>query len=116
MQLLVLLWDLDCCGSTLQLKNFQDNYVGPRTAAAIRGVLFQCFDAGFLNTGVGLGYNTYANPMVCKPAAEQSVEQRVTGQEVIVPNTAIDSLPEYVAIPLDIGAPQDRAFLQRGYC
>ena len=98
------------------LKNFQHNYAGPRTAAAIRGVLFQCFDVGFLNTGVALGYNTYANPMVCKPAAEQSVEQRVTGQEVIVPNTAIDSLPEHVAIPLDIGAPRDRAFLQKGYC
>ncbi len=98
------------------LTNFQSRYQGPHSAAAIRGVLFQCFDAGFLNTGVARGYNTYANPMVCGSAAKERVAQRVTGREVIVPNATIASLPEHVALPLDLGRPQARGFLEKGYC
>lgn len=97
-------------------RKFAARYKGPRNAAALRGALYQCQDAGFLNTGVGLGYNTYANPFVCKPAREQTVLQRYTGREFILPNTTFDRLPSHVDIPLKIGKPSQRDFLYRGYC
>ncbi|WP_225808581.1 hypothetical protein [Streptomyces spinosus] len=96
--------------------NFQSRYRGSRDAAALRGALYQCQDAGFLNTGVGLGYNTYANPFVCEPAARQSVRERYTGREFILPNTRLSALPEHVDIPLDLGTPSRRGFLHAGYC
>jgi hypothetical protein len=97
-------------------QNFASGYQGPRNAAALRGVLYQCQDVGFLNTGVGLGYNTYANPFVCKPAAKQTVRQRYTGREFIFLNMAFDDLPSHVNIELDLGEPFDRGFLFSGYC
>ncbi len=97
-------------------QSFASNYHGPRNAAALRGVLYQCQDVGFLNTGVGLGYNTYANPFVCKPAAKQTVRQRYTGREFIFLNMAFSYLPSHVDIELDIGEPFDRGFLYSGYC
>lgn len=97
-------------------QNFASRYRGPKNAAAMRGVLYQCQDVGFLNTGVGLGYNTYANPFVCKPAAKQTVRQRYTGREFILPNMAFNDLPSYVNIELDLGEPFKRGFLYSGYC
>jgi hypothetical protein len=97
-------------------QNFASSYRGPRNAAAMRGVLYQCQDVGFLNTGVGLGYNTYANPFVCKPAAKQTVRQRYTGREFILPNMAFNDLPRHVNIELDLGKPFERGFLYSGYC
>lgn len=97
-------------------RNFAERYRGRRNAAALRGVLYQCQDAGILNTGVGLGYNTYANPFVCKPAWKQSVLQKYTGREFILPNARLDRLPSAVEIALDIGAPSQRGFLHQGYC
>ncbi|WP_406276066.1 hypothetical protein OHT93_31270 [Streptomyces sp. NBC_00191] len=96
--------------------NFQTRYRGHRDASALRGALFQCQDAGFLNTGVGLGYNTYANPFVCRPADRQSVRERYTGREFILPNAPFTALPSHVAIPLDLGTPGRRGFLHAGYC
>ncbi|MEU6343170.1 hypothetical protein ABZ883_19765 [Streptomyces sp. NPDC046977] len=97
-------------------RNFAERYRGPRNAAALRGVLYQCQDAGILNTGVGIGYNTYANPFVCKPAWKQSVPQKYTGREFILPNAKFDQLPSAVEITLDIGRPSQRGFLHNGYC
>lgn len=97
-------------------QNFASGYQGPRNAAALRGVLYQCQDVGFLNTGVGLGYNTYANPFVCKPAAQQTVRQRYTGREFIFLNMAFNDLPSQVNIELDLGEPFNRGFLFAGYC
>ncbi|MET8413792.1 hypothetical protein ABZV34_38195 [Streptomyces sp. NPDC005195] len=97
-------------------RKFASRYHGPRTAGALRGVLYQCQDAGFLNTGVGLGYNTYANPFVCKPAAAQSVRERYTGREFIVANMSFDRLPSRTDIPLNLGRPSQRGFLRTGYC
>ncbi len=97
-------------------RNFASRYRGPRNAAAMRGVLYQCQDVGFLNTGVGLGYNTYANPFVCRPAARQTVRQKYTGREFIVPNTKFSDLPGYVNIRLDLGKPSKRGILRSGYC
>ncbi|MFJ4931384.1 hypothetical protein [Streptomyces sp. NPDC088736] len=102
--------------STSCFRNFAVRYKGPRTAAALRGALYQCQDAGFLNTGVGLGYNTYANPFVCKPAREQSVLQKYTGREFILPNTAFGRLPSHTDIALELGKPAQRRFLKSGYC
>ncbi|MCX4585152.1 hypothetical protein [Streptomyces sp. NBC_01481] len=96
--------------------NFQTRYRGHRDASALRGALFQCQDAGFLNTGVGLGYNTYANPFMCQPADRQSVRERYTGREFILPNAPFTALPSHVTIPLDLGAPGRRGFLHAGYC
>ncbi len=97
-------------------ENFATRYQGPKNAAAMRGVLYQCQDVGFLNTGVGLGFNTYANPFVCKPAAKQTVRQRYTGREFIFPNMAFSDLPSHVDIALDLGRPFERGFLFAGYC
>ncbi|WNI16414.1 hypothetical protein [Actinacidiphila sp. ITFR-21] len=102
--------------STSCFTNFAAHYTGPKDAAALRGVLYQCQDAGFLNTGVGIGYNTYANPFVCKPADRQTVTQKYTGREFILPNTAFDSLPSHTDIALSLGDPAERGFLQAGYC
>ena len=97
-------------------QNFASRYRGPKNAAAMRGVLYQCQDVGFLNTGVGLGYNTYANPFVCKAAAKQTVLQKYTGREFILPNMTFNDLPSYVNIELDLGKPSKRGFLYSGYC
>ena len=102
--------------STSCFQNFASRYRGLRNAAALRGVLYQCQDVGFLNTGVGLGYNTYANPFVCKPAAKQTVRQRYTGREFIFLNMAFSDLPSHVNIALDVGEPFNRGFLFAGYC
>ncbi|MFG1879460.1 hypothetical protein ACGFIV_31960 [Sphaerisporangium sp. NPDC049003] len=97
-------------------QNFASGYHGPRNAAAMRAVLYQCQDLGFLNTGVALGYNTYANPFVCAPAFKQSVRQKYTGREFIVPNMNFDALPSHIDIELDLGQPSERGFLRTGYC
>ncbi|MFD6938037.1 hypothetical protein ACFWAP_18055 [Streptomyces goshikiensis] len=106
----------DGASSSACFANFQTRYRGDRDASALRGALYQCQDAGFLNTGVGLGYNTYANPFVCRPADRQSVRERYTGREFILPNALLTALPSRVDIPLDLGTPGQRDFLQTGYC
>ncbi|MFR9791290.1 hypothetical protein ACL07V_21960 [Streptomyces sp. MB22_4] len=106
----------DGASSLTCFADFQSGYTGPRNAAALRAVLYQCQDAGFLNTGVGLGYNTYANPFVCKSAEDQTVRQRYTGREFILPNASFAELPSHVDIPLDLGDPGQRGFLEKGYC
>ncbi|GIF63408.1 hypothetical protein Ais01nite_14430 [Asanoa ishikariensis] len=102
--------------STQCFANFDEQYAGRRNAAALRAVLYQCQDAGFLNTGAGIGYNTYADPLICAPAAAQSVRQRYTGHEFVLPNASLDQLPAAVDIPLDIGEPGQRPYLHEGYC
>lgn len=97
-------------------QNFASKYRGPKNAAAMRAVLYQCQDVGFLNTGVALGYNTYANPFVCRPAVRQTVRQKYTGREFVVPNFTFTDLPSYVNIALDLGRPFTRSFLHSGYC
>lgn len=98
----------DGADSSACFAHFQTRYRGDRDASALRGALFQCQDAGFLNTGVGLGHNTYANPFVCRPADRQSVRERYTGREFILPNALFTALPSHIAIPLDLGTPGHR--------
>ena len=55
--------------------------VGP-----LRAALAFCQDANPFNTGLGLGYNTAANPFSRKPWDKQTVSDKYTGREFIVNN------------------------------
>ena len=98
------------------LRRFADRYDGPRDASALRAVLFQCEDAGFLFSGVGWTYNTYANPMICGTATEQGIRQRYTEPEFVVDNVRFADMESVAHIPLTLASRSDRRFLQEGYC
>ncbi|MCF8527112.1 MAG: hypothetical protein K9G80_06310 [Candidatus Nanopelagicales bacterium] len=98
------------------LKRYATRYDGPRDAASLRAVLYRCQDAGFLFTGAGWGYNTYANPFICGSAAEQSVTQRYMGREYVLPNLPFAKMDGHVDIPLNLGSVGERSFLTEGYC
>ncbi|SNS44659.1 hypothetical protein SAMN05216276_1009177 [Streptosporangium subroseum] len=53
---------------------------------------------------------------MCKPAYKQSVRQKYTGREFIVPNMTFSRLPSIVSIELDLGTLSERGFLKAGYC
>ncbi len=107
-------------GPTTQVcfENFRDRYEGPRDAAAFRGVLELCQDANALNTGVGLGYNPMPNPFVCKRWSQQTVADKYTGSEYIVPNGAL--LPEKQGTSWEVVTLEPvsdaRYDLRSGYC
>ena len=100
------------------IENFMMNYEGTPDAAAFRGLLELCQDANALNTGVGLGYNPMPNPFVCKQWKHQSVAERYTGREFIVPNGPLD--PEQKGDSWDVvtlePVPDARYNLRAGYC
>jgi len=96
------------------ISRFESRYDGERDAASLRAVLLQCQDAGFLFTGVGWTYNTYANPLYCGSAAEQSIRQRYTEPEFVVPNVPFRRMPAVAQVPLELSA--ERGALQSGYC
>ena len=97
-------------------------------ATTLRAMLAQCQDANMLNTGTGLGYNTYPNPKSyradCRgywdPVSrnrEQSVLERLTGREFIVTNRKLKDLPAYAYVPLIFAAKSSpRPYLVNGYC
>ena len=98
--------------------NFQNQYAGPRDAAAVRGLLELCQDANALNTGLGLGYNPMPNPFVCKRWGKQTVADRYTGREFIVPNGALipeDQGDSWAVVTLEPVA-DARYDLSAGYC
>lgn len=96
------------------LSRYESRYNGERDAASLRAVLLQCQDAGFLFTGEGWTYNTYANPLYCGSAAEQSIRQRYTEPEFVVPNFSFRGMPAVAQVPLELSAKRDA--LQSGYC
>ena len=98
------------------LRRFADRNDGARDASALRAVLFQCEDAGFLFSGVGWTYNTYANPMICGTATEQGIRQRYTEPEFVIDNVRFADMESVVHIPLTLASQSDRRFLQEGYC
>jgi len=98
------------------IRNFATRYAGERDAAALRAVLYQCQDAGFLFTGVGWTYNTYANPLACGSAGEQGVLWRYTEQEYVVPNRPFAGMRQVVNIDLALSPIGARDFLADGYC
>jgi len=75
------------------LDNFKANYTGPMDAAAFRALIELCQDANALNTGLGLGYNPMPNSLVCKKWDNQSIADRFTGREYILPNGYLNSKP-----------------------
>ena len=99
-------------------ENFMSNYDGVPDAAAFRGLLELCQDANALNTGVGLGYNPMPNPFVCKPWDRQTVADRYTGREFIVPNGVLDPAQKggsWEVVTLEPVA-DARYDLRSGYC
>lgn len=94
----------DCKISSKQcFQGFNNNYLAPHLAqhmdysvlvGPLRAALAFCQDVNPFNTGVGLGFNTSANPFACTPWAEQSVSDRYTGREFILRNTRLTDLPE----------------------
>ena len=85
------------CELTTQecFTNFNNNYFAPALAnntdygqlvGPLRAALAFCQDANPFNTGLGLGYNTAANPFSSKPWDKQTVSDRYTGREFIVKN------------------------------
>lgn len=100
------------------IQNFMAHYEGTPDAAAFRGLLELCQDANALNTGVGLGYNPMPNPFVCKPWKRQSMVERYTGREFIVPNGAL--IPEQKGTEWEVVTLEPvsdaRYDLRSGYC
>ena len=83
----------------LRPQDTLEDLVGP-----LRAALSYCQDANPFNTGVGLGFNTAANPFSRKPWAEQTVSDRYTGREFIVPNLRLKDLASHKIVtfpPLD---------------
>ena len=100
------------CSATTEdcFKGFNENYLIPALAnntdyrqmiGPLRAALAFCQDANPFNTGLGLGYNTAANPFACTSYAKQSVSDRYTGREFIVPNELLSKLdaPQVVDFP-----------------
>lgn len=82
---------------------------------AVRAALAQAQDASALNTQVGVGYNTYPNPFVCKPRSEQTIKDRYTGREFILLNRKLEECQEYISIELE-ASNNDRSYLKDGWC
>ncbi|MDG1401001.1 MAG: hypothetical protein P8R45_09690 [Candidatus Binatia bacterium] len=83
----------------LRPQDTLEDLLGP-----LRAAISYCQDANPFNTGVGLGFNTAANPFSRKPWAEQTVSDRYTGREFIVPNLRLKDLPSHKIVtfpPLD---------------
>jgi len=67
-------------------ETFAADSTVPRDAVALRAVLELCQDVSALNTGLGLGYNAMPHPLVCKRWGRQTVAEKFTGPEFILPN------------------------------
>ena len=102
------------CKLTTQecFTNFNKNYLVPKLAGGMaysglvgppRAALAFCQDANPFNTGLGLGYNTAANPFSRKPWDQQTVSDRYTGREFIVENYTQDQV-ENVFFTFPFGA------------
>lgn len=82
---------------------------------AVRAALAQGQDASALNTLVGLGYNTYPNPFVCKPLVVQTIQQRYTSREFILLNRQLADCQAFVSLPLPADN-KNRPYLVDGWC
>jgi len=76
---------------------------GPKTwsvnnAGDVRMMLWMCFDVNPFNTGAGLGWNSYPNPLVC--GCEQTNDERYTGKEYVILNGPLKNLKNLVNITL----------------
>jgi hypothetical protein len=77
-----------------------------------------CKDASALNTGVGLGFNVMPHPLNCSRWSRQTVEDKLTGPEFILPNGTLK--PEergrgWSVVELE-RLEDARYDLRRGYC
>ena len=99
-------------------EKFAADPTAPRDGTALRAVLELCQDASALNTGVGLGYNAMPHPLVCKRWARQTVAEKITGPEFILPNGTLKTGElgrGWVVVNLE--ALEDARYdLRQGYC
>jgi len=85
--------------------------------AAVRMMLWQCYDVNPFNTGVGLGWNSYPNPLVCKPPDQQTNSDHYTGEEYVISNVPTKTLPKFLPIKLSaVTAQQNSGYTTNGYC
>ena len=82
----------------------------------VRAALAQGQDASALNTTVGVGYNTYPNPFVCKPLVAQTIAERYTGREFILLNRRLDECEEFISFKLKTDENANRSYLKNGWC
>lgn len=99
-------------------ENFAADASVPRDATALRALLELCQDASALNTGVGLGFNVMPHPLNCSRWSRQTVEDKLTGPEFILPNGTLK--PEergrgWSVVELE-RLEDARYDLRRGYC
>lgn len=85
----------------------------------VRMMLNRCFDANPWNTFVGLGWNSYPNPLVCdvKPA-KQTNDEHYTGKEYVIKNIPFGKdFPEPTKIELaDYHADANQDLFTDGFC
>mmetsp|Transcript_86163 Transcript_86163/g.257157 ORF Transcript_86163/g.257157 Transcript_86163/m.257157 type:complete len:390 (-) Transcript_86163:76-1245(-) len=88
-----------------------------KSAADVRMMMWQCYSVTPYNTGTGLGWNYYPNPLVCTPPDEQPYSDRYTGQEYVISNTPIATLPKFTSIDFaPVSKAQNTRFTTRGFC
>jgi len=88
----------------------------------VRMMLNLCFDVNPYNTLVGLGWNSYPNPMVCNPPGVlQTTRDHYTGKEFVIDNLPIAEFGEVGApaetITLATADAKTNAYVTRvGFC
>jgi len=93
---------------------------GPKTwsvnnAGDVRMMLWLCFDVNPFNTGVGLGWNSYPNPLLC--GTEQTNDEHYTGKEYVILNGPLTNLKNLENITLvDASAESNNHVRDNGFC
>jgi len=83
----------------------------------VRMMLSRCFDANPWNTMVGLGWNSYPNPLVCVKTAKQTNIEHYTGAEFVIKNIPFGKVLDPVKIQFaDYIAAENTDLLTDGFC
>jgi len=84
-------------------------------AGAVRMMLYMCFDVNPFNTGVGLGWNSYPNPLLC--GVHQTNDERYTGKEYVILNGPLSNLKNLTNITLvPASAESNQGVRDNGFC
>lgn len=88
-----------------------------KNAGDVRMMLWQCYDVNPFNTGIGLGWNSYPNPLVCKPPCWQTNYDHYTGEEYVIDNVKVQNFTRFQDIELaNLTAAQARKYSRGGFC
>jgi len=89
---------------------------------AVRMMLNNCFDVNPFNTFIGLGWNSYPNPLVCNPPGlAQTTRDHYTGEEYVIDNLPIadfgegDTTAEVITLA-DVDAKTNKYLTTAGFC